>query len=331
MLRAVLDTRDAANAHLRGWGWYVKSLATALERQPGLELQEVDHGWAGPESLFEAIGLPRRARGADVLHAPNCFLPLRRPCPGVVTIHDLAFETYPQDFGRLTGAKYRSWTPRAARSAEIVIVPSAYTRDDVAGRYGIDPQKIRVIPEAPVVPIGSTEPPPGPYLLAVGDLRQKKNFASLATAYAQLRGEGLEHRLVIAGIDLGEGPAIREAAGDNPLELPGYIDDDRLDALIRGADLLVHPSLYEGFGLILTEAMARDVPLVVADATALPETAGGAAELFDPGNPQALADAIRRALARRDELIVAGRARVAQLSWDKAAAATAAAYREAAA
>jgi glycosyltransferase involved in cell wall biosynthesis len=330
VLRAVIDARDAAHSQLRGWGWYVKALVSALRSQPDLNLVTVDHGWPGPEALFELAGLPRKARNADVLHAPNCFLPPRRPCAGVVTIHDLAFEQHPDDFAKATGAKYRAWTPRAARSAQAVIVPSNFTRDDVVRRYGIDVQKIRVIPEAPVLPITDTEPPPGPYLLGVGDLRKKKNFATLARAYAQLKAQGLEHRLIIAGIDAGEGPAIRAAAGDAPLELPGYVSDPQLDALIRGADLVVHPSVYEGFGLILVEAMVRGVPLVVANATALPETAGDAALLFDPLDARALADAICQALAAPQPLANAGRTRAAQLSWAKAAERTVQVYREAA-
>jgi glycosyltransferase involved in cell wall biosynthesis len=328
VLRALVDARDAAHPQLRGWGWYVKALVTALQDQADLELMTVDKGWPGPEALFESIGLPRRARNADVLHAPNCFLPLRRPCAGVVTIHDLAFEEFPDDFAPRTRAKYRNWTPRAARSAERVIVPSTFTKDDVVNRYGLDAEKVRVIPEAPVIPIGTTEPPPGPYILAVGDLRKKKNFATLARAHAQA---ALDQRLIIAGADAGEGDAIRAAAANAEIELPGYVSDAQLDALIRGADVVVHPSLYEGFGLILVEAMARGVPLAVADATALPETAGDAAELFDPLDVDAVADAIRRALANRGALGDAGRMRVAQMSWERAADATAGVYREAAA
>lgn len=328
MLRAVIDARDANQPQLRGWGWYVKALVNTLHGQPDLELTTVDTGWAGPEALFESLGLARQARGADVLHAPNCFLPTRRPCAGVVTIHDLAFEQYPEDFTRRTGVKYRTWTPRAARSAERVIVPSTFTRDDVAERYDVDPEKIRVIPEAPVLSIGTGDPPPGPYILAVGDLRKKKNFATLARAVAIGR---FEQRLIIAGVDAGEALAIRQAAGDAPLELPGYVSDAQLDALIRGADLVVHPSLYEGFGLILVEAMARGIPLAVANATALPETAGDAAVLFDPADPEALAEAMREAMRRRDELADAGRARVAQMTWADTAARTVEVYREAAA
>jgi glycosyltransferase involved in cell wall biosynthesis len=332
VLRAVVDARDASHPQLRGWSWYVKALVGALRNQPDLELTTIDKGWPGPEAVFELTALPRRARGADVLHAPNCFLPLRRPCPGVVTIHDLAFEEFPDDFAKATGAKYRAWTPRAARSAQRVIVPSSFTKHDVIRRYGIDESKIRVIPEAPVISIGTSEPPPGPYLLAVGDLRKKKDFAALARAFAHLHRSGaLPHRLIIAGLDAGEGPAIRAAAEGAPIELPGYVSDSDLDALIRGADLLVHPSRYEGFGLILVEAMARGVPLVVAYSTALPETAGDAAMYFEPGDFGDMGSAILRALRAREGLIAAGQRRVAEFSWAAAAAQTVEVYREAAA
>ena len=329
MLRAVIDARDAAAPNPRGWGRYARWLIDALGRQPDIELIKAERGWPGPEFLFEAAGLPLASRGADVLHVPNCFLPLVRRCPGVVTIHDLAFEDRPEDFARKTALKYRQWTPRAARSAQIVITPSAFTRDDVVDRYDVDPAKIRVIGEAPTLPIGDKEPPPGPYILGVGDLRKKKNWVALANAYASLRARGLEQRLVIAGLDSGEGAAIRAAAGDNPIALPGYVTDRELDALIRGADLLVHPSLYEGYGLVLVEAMARGVPVVAADATALPEIAGGAAELFDPYDDGALATAISRALERSSELIEAGTKRVSELSWERAARETIEAYRAA--
>jgi glycosyltransferase involved in cell wall biosynthesis len=311
-----LDARDAFVAPLRGWGRYALELTRNLPsdlihvyRQPG----------RGPEVLWEQISLPARLRrdGVAAVHAPNCFLPLRRPCPGVVTIHDLAFEVYPEDFARTTGLKYRFITPRAARSAERVICVSQFTADDVSTRYGVDAAKIRVIPNAPSLPISDRPTPGDPYLLAVGDLREKKNLGRLVEAWQRL---DIEHRLVLAGHG--------QMAVPDGVSITGFLADDDLDALMRGAALLVHPSLYEGFGLVIAEAMARGVPVACSNATALPETAGDAAELFDPLDVDSIGAAILRALKRADELSAAGRRRAAQWSWQQTAARTADVYRE---
>jgi glycosyltransferase involved in cell wall biosynthesis len=333
MPTVAIDATDAFAPSPRGWGLYARELVRALGRvADGLDVRAL-RGGRGPEVLWEQLGLPRalRREAAAVVHAPNCFLPLRRPCPGVVTVHDLAFEAHPEDFSRRTGAKYRFFAPRAARSAELVICDSAFTRDDLCARYAIDPHKVRVVPLAPALPAGTAEPPPGPYVLAVGDLRAKKNLGRLVEAWRDLRAQGIEHRLVLAGMDAGGGPALRAAAGGEPLELTGYAPPEHLDALLRGADLLVHPSLYEGFGLPMTEAMARGCPVAAAQASALPEVAGDAAVYFDPLDVSGMAAAIRGALedeALRERLVERGRARVAALSWERTARETAAVYRE---
>lgn len=335
MPTVVIDARDAFGPRLRGWGRYARELVQAMRAAPrsGLDLHVVETGGRGPELLFEQVALPRLARreGAGALHAPNCFLPLRRPCPGVVSILDLAFEAYPSDFAPRTRWKYRTITPRAARSAERVICISEATRDDVCRRYGVDAARTRVIGLAPALPAGSEEPPEGPYLLAVGDLRAKKNLGRLVEAFAALHAEGLPHRLVLAGQDAGEGERLRAAAGGAPVELTGYVSDSRLDALLRGADLLVHPSLYEGFGLVLLEAMARGCPVAAARATALPETGGDAAVYFDPLDTTAIADAIRRVLTDGTlaaDLRERGRGRAAEFSWARTAAQTLDVYEE---
>jgi glycosyltransferase involved in cell wall biosynthesis len=329
-----IDARDAFAPELRGWGRYARELIDALPERDGLEYRILAEGGRGPEVLFEQIALPLRLRreNADLVHAPNCFLPLARPCMGVVTIHDLAFEVFPEDFSRRTGWKYRTFARRAARSAQRVICVSGYTAQDVIRRYDVDPGRVRIIPNAPSLAIGG-EPLPddGPYLLAVGDLRPKKNLLRLVQAFRVLRREGLEHRLVLAGVDSGEGDTVRAAAGGEPVLFTGYVSDGRLDALMRGADALVHPSLYEGFGLVLVEAMARGVPVVAARATALPETGGDAAEYFDPLDVGDMAAAIRRVVgdrARHAELSELGRARAGRLSWPDSAALTVGVYEE---
>ena len=290
---------------------------------PDIRLRELAGQWPGPEALWEQIALPLALARlhADLVHAPNCFLPLRRSCRGVVTIHDLAFERYPEDFSKRTGAKYRFFTPRAARSAERVICVSRFTADDVVTRYGVDERKIRVIPNAPALARGDAPPPDGgvggSYILAVGDLRAKKNLGRLVEAWRRAK---LPHRLVLAGLgtmDVPEG-----------VELTGYVDDARLDALMRGADVLVHPSLYEGFGLVVLEAMSRGTAVAAARATALPETAGDAAVLFDPLDVDDIAGALVRAVREREALAQRGLERAAQFSWNATAQATADVYRE---
>ncbi len=319
MWKVAYDARDAYAEPVRGWGRYARHL---LEHLPSSVHCYVDPAGRGPEILWEQVRFPQLAArdGADLLHAPNCFLPLVRSCPGVVTVHDLAFEAFGEDFAPRTRAKYRWLTPRAVRSAERVICVSEFTAADLVARYGVARGKLRVIPNAPALPIGDGRVPERePYLLAVGDLRGKKNLERLIAAHARL---GTGHRLVLAG--LGE-PSVRLPEG---VEATGFLDDAALDALLRGASLLVHPSLYEGFGLVVAEAMVRGVPVACADATALPETAGGAAVLFDPYDVEAIAAGIRAALERAEELRAAGLERARAWSWEQSAAATVAVYEE---
>jgi glycosyltransferase involved in cell wall biosynthesis len=363
----VIDARDAAGPRLRGWGRYTRELVAALGSEVADELPlavVTERGAAGltgrmgPEFVYEQLWLPlalRRSRAA-LVHAPNCFLPLARSCPGVVTIHDLAFEEWPADFAPLTLRKYRLLTRLAARSAQRIICPSRFTADDVGRRYGIDPAKVRVIPEAPALapgdgagpgaaanpgapanPAAAANPgapanPAGPYILAVGDLRAKKNLGALVAAFARLRREaGIPHRLVLAGLDSGEGPRLAELAAGGPVRLTGYVDDHALDGLLRGADLVVHPSLHEGFGLVVLEAMARGTPVLAARATALPETGGAAAAYFDPRDPDDLGRQLQALLGdadRRATLARRGLDRARLFSWERTAAETAAVYRE---
>ncbi|HEY1522543.1 MAG TPA: glycosyltransferase family 1 protein [Solirubrobacteraceae bacterium] len=338
----VIDARDGFSPQLRGWGRYARCLADALAELPGrdlgpLKLEVVKEGGAGPEVVFEQVKLPLllRRRRAALVHSTDCFLPLLRPCPGVVTIHDLAFEEPGSDVPPRTRLKFRALTSRAARSAQRIICPSDFTRDDVCSRYAVDPGKVRVVPEAPALalrPEAASPEPSTPYILAVGDLRPKKNLPALVSAYAKLWRDGVrEHRLVLAGLDAGQGPRLAELAGPAPLELTGYLSDERLDLLLTGADLVVHPSLYEGFGLVLLEAMARGAPVLAARAGALPQTGGEAAAYFDPADPDSLASQLEALLtnpAARAEMARAGLSWAKRFSWASAARETVDVYRE---
>jgi glycosyltransferase involved in cell wall biosynthesis len=330
-----IDARDGFAPELRGWGRYTRCLVEALRAlsPSGIELLVLERGGRGPEMWFEQVRLPwaLRSSGAALIHAPNVFLPLARRCPGVVTINDLAFEAWPTDFAASTLVKYRTLARLAARSAERIICPSSFTRDDICARYGVDPAKVRVIPDAPALLSGSKAPAAGPYLLAVGDLRLKKNLGALVGAFASLRRTaGIPHRLVLAGVDGGAGAQLRELAGDAPVEFAGYVGDGTLDALIRGAELLVYPSLHEGFGLVLLEAMARGTPVLAARATALPETGGDAVAYFDGSEVDLVAvlGSLLGDVARRDELTRRGLERVSQFSWERTARETVEVYRE---
>lgn len=325
------DARDAFVAMPHGSGIYVRRLLEAFGDR--VELWPLRRGWPGPEVLWEQVGLPRalQVRGAALVHGPDSFLPLRRPCPGVLTVHDLAFLALPGDMPRATELKYRTLVPRCARSAERVICPSSFTASDVERRLGVPRERLRVIPEAPALAVGSLDPPPGPYLLAAGDLRPKKNLGVLVQAFARLWREGLPHRLVVAGADFGVASDLHRLAAASPVELVGFLGDDQLDALIRGADAIVVPGFYEGFGLVALDAMARGCPVVAAQAGALPETCGDAALYFPADDAAELACVLRALLdspGERERLSVMGRERAAAFSWDAAAAATWAVYEE---
>jgi glycosyltransferase involved in cell wall biosynthesis len=336
------DARDAFAPMPHGSGIYVRHLLAALRRTSvaGHDLWALQEGGAGPELWWEQVTLPRLLgrRGAALVHSPDSFLPLRRPCPGVVTVHDLGFEHIPDEMPRVTTWKYRMFVSRAVRSAERVICPSQFTADDVSMRYGVPADKVRVVPEAAALPsdpgpsaVDAPPAPAAPYLLAVGDLRPKKNLPRLIEAYHRLRQDGLQHRLLLAGADLGEGPSLRALAGADPVEVLGFVDDARLDQLLRGASALVVPSLYEGFGLVVLDAMSRGCPVVLARAGALPETGGEAAVYFDPRDPDDIAAAIRQVVGDAGlggRLAEAGRARAAEFTWERTAAETVAVYEE---
>jgi glycosyltransferase involved in cell wall biosynthesis len=275
------------------------------------------------QELRMAWTLPRLLRrvGADLVHTQYA-LPLRCPCPAVVTIHDLSFEADATAMGVRDRAVFRRVVPRAARAARVVLTVSERTRRDLVERYGTPDERIRLTPNA-VDPAFTREGPraaeSAPFVLAVGAVQARK---AQELALAAARSAGLE--LVVVGPVRDEAIATRLRAGGARVE--GYVDTERLAALYRGAACLVQASRFEGFGLPLVEAMACGTPVVAVDEPARVEVAGGAAVIVPP---ERLAEGIAQARAERDRLVAAGLERAQAFSWEASAAIVVAAYRQA--
>jgi glycosyltransferase involved in cell wall biosynthesis len=273
---------------------------------------------------WEQAALPVLARGADLLYCPANLAPVASRRNAVV-IHDVAALAHPEWYGRAYVAWQRLVLPQIARRARLVMTVSAFSRDEIAGRLGVEPDSIAIVPNGVSDAFSSAaDPAPAaaalglhrPYVLALATRSVRKNLGMLRGA-AELLGErGIE--LVTAGsgrgyLRGGERPPGREL---------GYVPERLLPGLYAGALAFAMPSVYEGFGLPCLEAMASGTPVVAADRAALPETCGGAALLADPQDPEAFAGALERAAtdgAERARLIAAGEQRARRFTWARTA------------
>jgi glycosyltransferase involved in cell wall biosynthesis len=271
-------------------------------------VQEARMAWSLPRVL-ERLG----ARLCHTQHA----LPLRAPCPCVITVHDVSFARDPGVMGWKDRTTFRLVVPRAVRRAARVLAVSERTKRDLVALYDVDPDRVVVTPNG-VDPVFTPGPGAHDYVLSVGAIQRRKNqLAALAAA----KDVGLP--LVVAGPEKdGALAAELRAAG---ARLEGYVETDRLVELYRGAACLVQSSSYEGFGLPVVEAMASGTPVVAVSEPALLEVAGDAAVVVDGAG---LADGIRKALAERDRLVAAGLERARAFSWRETAERTLAVYRE---
>ncbi len=255
--------------------------------------------------------------GAALAHFQHA-LPLRCPCPAVVTVHDLSFERDSSLMGLRHRLTFRLVVPHAVGHAARVLAVSERTKHDLVDLYGVDPSRIAVTPHG-VDPAFSPGAGRGDsYLLFVGAVQRRKNPLAAAKAASEL---GM--KLVVVGP--GRDPSLVHALERHGADVRGYVPQDELVELYRGAAALVLPSRYEGFGLPVIEAMASGTPVVAAPDAALREIAGDAAVFVETDD---LADGIRRALAERDVLVAAGLRRAALFSWDETARRTIAVYRE---
>ncbi len=285
----------------------------------------------------------------DLFHSPHYVLPLRTPTRVVVTIHDLIHLRLPELLpNRLALLYARFFLRRAVRRAERILTVSAATAADLERYLGVDPRRItvtwngvdnafrrRIEPADLARGLAELGLAPG-YFLFLGNPKPHKNLDRVLAAFARLPPDGPQ--LVVAGApQTGEAAdriasRARELGLGERLVVLGRIAPERLPALVQGALALVFPSLYEGFGLPLAEAMAAGTPAIASTTPALVEVAGGAAELVDPLDIGAIATAMARLAGdpdRRRELAAAGRRRAEAFRWETLAAATLAVYRQA--
>lgn len=293
---------------------------------------------------WHALRRPKveRATGpVDVVHATGMAVP-GTDAPLVVTVHDLAFVTYPGHATRHGLRFFRRAIELTRRHAALVLCPSEATRRDCL-RHGFDEARLRVVPwgverpapdetgEAAVAAARARFALAGRYALWVGTVEPRKNLAALLDAWARLDRRDVQ--LVLAGPDgWNEDLSGRLARLDGRVRTLGFVPHDQLAPLYAGADVFCYPSLLEGFGMPVLEAMAAGAPVITSAGTATEEAAGGAARTVDPHDVAALADALAEVLddaTHREAMRSAGLAHAATCTWQRTAADTVAAYREA--
>jgi glycosyltransferase involved in cell wall biosynthesis len=302
-------------------------------------------------SVREQFELPQilRRHKVDLLHSPHFLLPLVRPCPAVATIHDVIYMACPEDLPSLAGRLYyRAMMTACSRMATRLITDSAHSKDEIVRYLKADVAKIEVIYPA-VDPFFQSGADPAEvasvrsrfgidrdYILYVGIYKPRKNHARLLKAFQLLLKTGARSRLVIAG-PMGEGkPILQRLATElgiaEHVVFTGFVNDADLRALYSGARVCVCPSLYEGFGFTVLEAMACGTPLVCSSATSLPEVAGKAALYFDPYKPDEMAVQLGRAFSNnsvRGALIADGGRNLLRFNWTETARQTLTVYHQA--
>ncbi len=322
-----------------------RNLDPAIE----LKLPRWNTGRPLPRILWEQLAQPRAVRQAkaDVLHATAFVGPIVQPCPSVLTIYDLSFALYPQFFRGLKQTYLRLGTRYSARRARRIIAISENTRGDIARLYGVPLDWIDVAfpgvdqmtgrrSAVDVEHFRDKKNLPPKFLLFLGTLEPRKNLPMLIRAFAQMKTDCPDAKLIIAG---GIGwlareifDAVKLARVEDRVIFPGFIAEEEKTLWYSAATAFVYPSIYEGFGLPPLEAMACGTPVIVSNAASLPEVVDDAGVLIDPNDISGWSAAMRRMWRDENyqaELADRGVRQAKKFTWLKTAQATTRAYRRA--
>ncbi len=305
-------------------------------------------GWSAAAALSSYLGIPmdRFVGEADVFHATWHLLPRLRTTASVMTLYDLSFALFPETHLRVLRWSSNALVPRFLRVCDRIIAISESTKRDAVRLYGIPEDKIVVTHLAAEDRFRPADPDrvaevrgrfglPPRFLLYVGTVEPRKNLNVLLGALFRLKGQGREVPLVVAGrlgwLYDGFLAKIRSLGLENLVLLPGFVPDEDLPPLYTAAEVFVYPSIYEGFGIPVLEAMGCGTPVLCSDDSSLPEVAGDGGILLPSGDPAAWAEAITRlteSSALRSELREKGFRQASRFRWEKTARRTWEVYRE---
>lgn len=329
--------REAATAGGGPWGELLPAVTVPVNARNRVQ-------WV----LGEQTLLPRLAarEGVDLVHSLASTAPLWGRFRRVVTVHDLIYARFPEAHSGIRDKGMRVLVPQAARRSDRVIADSHSTREDLMSMLGVRPERIDVVPlgmggvkrETPLTERETRarfELGERSVLLSLSAKRPHKNLLALIGAFARIPAER-RPLLVLPGYPTWHEAELRSRAATagvaEDVRFLSWLSGEELEGLWALAEAFVFPSLYEGFGLPVLEAMARGVPVACSNASSLPEVAGDAALLFDPHEETAIAEALRRLLddsALRESLRTRGLARVREFTWERTARLTLESYRRA--
>jgi glycosyltransferase involved in cell wall biosynthesis len=281
--------------------------------------------------------------GADVIHFPyNWSFPLRKKVPTVLTVHDVIPFTFREAMGFFRNVfLYKPGIRQACRLNSMIATVSEFSKQDIVKKVGVPADKIRVIPNGLREPLEPDKKVNADlderfglkdgFILSVGGIHERKNIIRLTHAFSRLVNQrGYPGKLVITGSVSGApyqikmkklcDAAVKETGMEERVVFAGFITDVKLDSLMRRAAFLVYPSIYEGFGIPILEAMKVGTPVITSNLTAMPEVAGGAAVLVDPYDIEGMVSEMSKLLQDnklREELVRRGMERASHYSWER--------------